>query len=933
MGWNYSYENKIDLFVKGRILEPESKRQQQTAIALLRRLEFWPGQILADEVGMGKTFVALSVAVSVALHDKKKRPVVIMIPPILRSKWPKDLDVFKEKCLPKEISSQIRYSVAESTVDFLKLLDDNDDIKSNIIFLTHGAFNRSLGDNYVKLAMIQRALHKRRDTEQLRLSLANFGSQLLRFQRKEDRYGNFIDSLMNVDPTRWKQILEKRGLLSEEDDDPVPHDLAEVLYEVETENFESLYWFLKEKMPKRQSPNLNENLTIVRQRLADELKVIWNLCMQKLKIRIPLLILDEAHHLKNAKTRFASLFESSADADEITKGQLANVFERMLFLTATPFQLGHFELCNVMKRFSAITWDNTTAPINRRDTYEKYLVDLGAKLDQAQKAAVRLDEEWQQLNPSDLQISNRAGTNMVEWVSCLKSVDVSNLSTRSQKIAQQFKVTAVQMDEAEKLLKKMVVRHLRSRDLPGMAGKRRLEFPGKSILSDDDVKAESGLPLDSKSLFPFLLAARLTAITPESRPVFAEGLASSFEAFLDTRRRKSKEAKILDKDDDTSPIIINKKQVYYLEEIEHFLNKHTKKSGQIHTKVSATINKAVHLWLQGEKVLVFCHYIATGKSLWINISKRMIQEIKRMASKQIGCNESEALQELDRIGERFDNGPLKEFINKFVGEIINEYDSLVEFKEPLLDVVRRYLRTPSFLIRFFPLEQKRFDEIQIRAAFNKPDFSKQTFIHLLRDFFSFLQERCGHLERQAYIDALAGIQTGRIRGKQVESTLSNDELEGVKADTILPNVRLANGSIKDTTRQKLMLTFNTPFYPDILIASSVMSEGVDLHLNCRYIIHHDLCWNPSTLEQRTGRVDRIGAKAEICKLPINIFYPYISETQDEKMYRVVMDREKWFKVVMGENFKVDTKTTDRLAERIPFPEELAEELSFNLEVK
>ena len=115
-------------------------------------------------------------------------------------------------------------------------------------------------------------------------------------------------------------------------------------------------------------------------------------------------------------------------------------------------------------------------------------------------------------------------------------------------------------------------------------------------------------------------------------------------------------------------------------------------------------------------------------------------------------------------------------------------------------------------------------------------------------------------------------------------------------------------------------------------SNSVLAEGVDLHLNCWHIIHHDLNWNPSTLEQRTGRVDRIGAKAEKCGQPIFVYMPYISETQDEKMYRVVMDRERWFKVVMGEQYKVDTKTTDKMAERIPLPDSIAEGLSFKLEV-
>lgn len=95
---------------------------------------------------------------------------------------------------------------------------------------------------------------------------------------------------------------------------------------------------------------------------------------------------------------------------------------------------------------------------------------------------------------------------------------------------------------------------------------------------------------------------------------------------------------------------------------------------------------------------------------------------------------------------------------------------------------------------------------------------------------------------------------------------------------------------------------------------------------------HDLCWNPSTLEQRTGRVDRIGAKTERCGQPIRIYLPYIAETQDEKMYRVVMDRERWFSVIMGEKYSVNVRTTDKMAERVPFPEAAASALALRLEV-
>ena len=72
---------------------------------------------------------------------------------------------------------------------------------------------------------------------------------------------------------------------------------------------------------------------------------------------------------------------------------------------------------------------------------------------------------------------------------------------------------------------------------------------------------------------------------------------------------------------------------------------------------------------------------------------------------------------------------------------------------------------------------------------------------------------------------------------------------------------------------------------------------------CRHVIHHDLDWNPSSIEQRTGRVDRLGCKAESCQpdpRPIRVFLPCLAGTADERQYRVMTDRERWFRIVMGQ---------------------------------
>jgi len=239
------------------------------------------------------------------------------------------------------------------------------------------------------------------------------------------------------------------------------------------------------------------------------------------------------------------------------------------------------------------------------------------------------------------------------------------------------------------------------------------------------------------------------------------------------------------------------------------------------------------------------------------------------------------------------------------------------------------VRTPFFLARFFPLDADTLDRETVSAAFASGTSSNLSLRDLLHGFFEFLERRCGESERRRYLDAMQKIQTGDITGRDA---FAEDELQGAHAERLLPTVRLVNGATQQETRQRLMLTFNSPFFPEVLIASSVMAEGVDLHRFCRHVIHHDLCWNPSTLEQRTGRVDRIGAMVERCGQPIRVYLPYIAETQDEKMYRVVMDRERWFSVVMGEQFKVDARTTDKLASRVPLPAALARALAFRLEV-
>ncbi len=53
--------------------------------------------------------------------------------------------------------------------------------------------------------------------------------------------------------------------------------------------------------------------------------------------------------------------------------------------------------------------------------------------------------------------------------------------------------------------------------------------------------------------------------------------------------------------------------------------------------------------------------------------------------------------------------------------------------------------------------------------------------------------------------------------------------------------------------------FRMPGYPMILISTDVLQEGEDLHTFCDSVIHYGLSNSPMAIEQKNGRVDRIGS--------------------------------------------------------------------------
>ena len=65
-----------------------------------------------------------------------------------------------------------------------------------------------------------------------------------------------------------------------------------------------------------------------------------------------------------------------------------------------------------------------------------------------------------------------------------------------------------------------------------------------------------------------------------------------------------------------------------------------------------------------------------------------------------------------------------------------------------------------------------------------------------------------------------------------------------------------HGGMSPCERTAVQRAFNDS--GSVLLATDAASEGLNLHERCRMVVHFELPWTPARLEQRTGRVDRLG---------------------------------------------------------------------------
>lgn len=91
-----------------------------------------------------------------------------------------------------------------------------------------------------------------------------------------------------------------------------------------------------------------------------------------------------------------------------------------------------------------------------------------------------------------------------------------------------------------------------------------------------------------------------------------------------------------------------------------------------------------------------------------------------------------------------------------------------------------------------------------------------------------------------------------------------------------------NGSMDLQERQRALVTFKRE--SNVMIATDAAGESLNMQF-CHIVFNYDLPWNPMSIEQRIGRVDRIGQIT-----PVTAYNMLTDNTVDTRVYEIIVEK-------------------------------------------
>lgn len=173
------------------------------------------------------------------------------------------------------------------------------------------------------------------------------------------------------------------------------------------------------------------------------------------------------------------------------------------------------------------------------------------------------------------------------------------------------------------------------------------------------------------------------------------------------------------------------------------------------------------------------------------------------------------------------------------------------------------------------------------------------------------------LDQDPKIDALSTIVDGAMAadgpGKVLVFSFFIHTVEYVARSLRHSGTRVAviHGGVpeqeRETLRRRFRLDRTDAEALDVLVSSEVGCEGLDFEF-CDRMVNFDLPWNPMKVEQRIGRIDRYGQKAE----KVFIYNLITDGTVEDRVWFRCFDRLGVFRDTVGDLEEVLGELTDEL---------------------
>lgn len=624
----------------------DAARQARTVDALLERFfaddpaKRYEVQVLADEVGMGKTYVALGVAFSIleairageADEDLRGcyQKILVISPrnPMLLRKWVQEVKEFVKRCIPADRRADASW-FEPTQVDRL------DDLSSElrrrgpgrrVLVASMGIFSGEKLQNY--------------DLKR-RLLLGT----LFRFWGPKFRTDRRLRLLKGA-PAGWPTKPDDLTELTAKEEDRLCFGESDLLRALERVADELLQKLLDKcnEISEPYTRDRDAHFAAVERLLT---QIYKEAALALINLDLPLVIVDEAHNWRNR----ASGFDTFSRV-------IAPHMRRALLLSATPFQLHPRELLTVLEATDAIRPAPRQADAAvRAERLRKHRADvIDRTLEASNTASRHFSTQWQRLparvTTAELDASWQSPVlvaareqlaALAESPGVLATTDADRVITPAigqvdpdlrSFVREALRLYAANRDLSQEL-GELVIRHRRRTD-------HRLFRVGSEYSADVSVVAQRpdahvlhpapGLDVRGDAELPQFLLMRCVSEMKRlqkgrGRSSLGTALTGCWSTLLHSADGHAV-CKALEEDP---------RGKIYLELLKGLVSAENDRD---HPKVREVVEAVVRAWNAGEKTLIFCFRLNTADRLRAVIDERLRSELDQRRQRCFGGEES-----------------------------------------------------------------------------------------------------------------------------------------------------------------------------------------------------------------------------------------------------------------------------------------------------